>query len=72
MHVPFHSEMQAKDAIARELLDLDDEGDATEAIDEAYEHPVDVSVDIESRAGNPDFLNDERETDIDILTGGAE
>ncbi|WP_336325600.1 hypothetical protein [Halovenus sp. HT40] len=72
MYVPFHSDMQAKDAIARELLDLDDEDEATEAIDEAYEHAVDVSVDISSRAGDPDFLNDDRETDIDILTGDAE
>jgi hypothetical protein len=64
MHMPFHAEMAVKDEIARELLD----DDATAAIDAAH---ADV-VDIESRAGAPDFCNDERETDIDILTGDAE
>jgi hypothetical protein len=72
MHVPFHSEMQAKDAIASELLDLDEEDEAAAAIDNAYATAVDTSVDVDLRASNPEFLNDERDTDIDILTGDAE
>lgn len=57
--------MQAKDAIATELLN----DDATEAIDDAYTETVTA---VESRAGTPNFCNDERDTDIDILTGDAE
>lgn len=72
MHVPFHSGMQAKDAIARELLDFDDESEAATAIDDAYVTAVDVSGDIDARGGDPDFLNDEREAEVDILTGNAE
>ncbi|WP_436902136.1 hypothetical protein [Halovenus halobia] len=68
MYVPFHSQTQAKDAIAAELLDKD----ATEAIDEAYADALEATAGIESRAGTPAFLNDERETDIDIVTGDAE
>lgn len=65
MYVPFHSQMQAKDAIAAELL----ADDATEAIDDAYAETV---TGVESRAGTPEFCNDERDTDVDILTGDAE
>lgn len=72
MHVSFNSEMQAKDVIARELLDLDDEGEAAETIDGTYATAADVSVDLESRAGDPEFLNEARDTEIDILTGDAE
>lgn len=66
MYVPFHSQMQAKDAIAAELL----ADDATETIDTAYDEMVDAGI--ESRAGAPEFLNDERDTEVDILTGNAE
>ncbi|MXR51780.1 hypothetical protein GRX03_09205 [Halovenus sp. WSH3] len=63
--------METKDAIARELLDLDD-SDAAETIDDAYASAVGAAVDIQSRGGDPEFLNDEREGDVEILTGDAE
>ncbi len=66
MYVPFHSQMQAKDAIAAELL----ADDATETIDTAYDEMVDAGI--EARAGAPEFLNNERDTEVDILTGDAE
>jgi len=69
MHIPFGSEMQAKDAIAHELLDLDDE--AATAIDAAYAETFGPEADIGSRAGDPDFLNNECGMDIEILTGDA-
>lgn len=66
MYVLFHSQMQAKDAIAAELLT----DDATEAIDTAHVDAVDAGR--KSHAGDPDFCNDDRDTDVDILTGDAE
>ncbi len=68
MYVPFHSQTRAKDAIAAELLDKD----ATKAIDEAYADALETAAGLESRAGDPEFLNDERDTDVDIMTGDAE
>lgn len=68
MYVTFHSQMRAKDAIAAELL----EEDATEAIDEAYTDALETAAGLQSRAENPEFLNDVRNTDVDILTGDAE
>lgn len=71
MHMPFNSQMEAKDRIAHELLDLD-EDDAAATIDEAHEHALGPAVDLASRVSDPAFLNEDRETEIDILTGDAE
>lgn len=60
MHGPMHSQMRLKDEIARELLD-EREGDAG-----SEDRPV-----TSHRDADPDFLNDDCETAVDILTGGA-
>jgi hypothetical protein len=73
MYAPLHSQMRLKDEIARELL-ADGTDDAETATEEsrASERPVDVSIGLDSRDPEPSFLTDERDTEVDILTGGAD
>jgi hypothetical protein len=63
MHAPRHSQLRLKDEIARELL--------ADAETQHQQRPVDVAVGREHRDTEPSFCNDERETGVDILTGGA-
>lgn len=67
MHVPRHSQLRMKDEIARELLADAEAGEQAPA----QQRPVDVSVGRDHRETTPSFLNDDCETDVDILTGGA-
>jgi len=60
MHGPMHSQMRLKDEIARELLDEREHGAGIE------DPPV-----TGHRGADPDFLNDDCETAVDILTGAA-
>jgi hypothetical protein len=57
-HDVYHSSERLKDEIARELLDDEDLAEAV-----ATAEPADGGV--------PSFLNEERETDVDILTDGG-
>ena len=52
-----HSQMRLKDEIARELL--------------AEQRSADVTVDRVRDAGDPDFLTEDCDTDVNVLTGDA-
>lgn len=67
MHVPHHSQLHVKDEIARELLADTEAGEP----DPTQQRPVEVHVGRDHCETEPGFLNDDCETDVDILTGGA-
>jgi hypothetical protein len=73
MHSPLHANRRLKDEIARELFEDIEHSNETSAGENRADgdQSVDVAVGLEGTDPDSGFLNDERQVDIDILTGGA-